>query len=167
MASLPQRLLRGADRLEEAFMIVALAFMTLLTFVQVVLRYGFGTGFVWSLEATTYAFAWLVLVGMSYGVRTGAHIAVDLVTSHLSPRLARIVASAALACGLVYCTLMIYGSGMFLERLVTLGNNARDIPLPRWVLTGIMPIAFGMLALRLVQAARPVLWPRAATDATR
>ena len=78
MASLPQRLLRGADRLEEAFMIVALAFMTLLTFVQVVLRYGFGTGFVWSLEATTYAFAWLVLVGMSYGVRTGAHIAVDL-----------------------------------------------------------------------------------------
>ena len=70
MASLPQRLLRGADRLEEAFMIVALAFMTLLTFVQVVLRYGFGTGFVWSLEATTYAFAWLVLIGMSYGVRT-------------------------------------------------------------------------------------------------
>ena len=44
---------------------------------------------------------------------------------------------------------------------MTLGNNARDIPLPRWVLTGIMPIAFGLLALRLVQAARPVLWPRA------
>ena len=50
---------------------------------------------------------------------------------------------------------------------MTLGNNARHIPLPRWALTGIMPIAFGMLALRLVQAARPVLWPRAATDATR
>jgi hypothetical protein len=27
------------------------------------------------------------------------------------------------------------------------------------VLTGIMPIAFGLLALRLVQAARRVLWP--------
>ena len=63
--------------------------MTLLTFVQVVLRYGFGTGFVWSLEATTYAFAWLVLIGMSYGVRTGAHIAVDLVTSRLSPARSR------------------------------------------------------------------------------
>ncbi len=164
MASLPQRLLRGADRLEEAFMIVALAFMTLLTFVQVVLRYGFGTGFVWSLEATTYAFAWLVLVGMSYGVRTGAHIAVDLVTSRLSPRTARILAAAALACGLTYCALMIYGSSVFLDRLMTLGNNARDIPLPRWLLTGIMPIAFGLLALRLLQAARPVLWPRAAPD---
>ena len=73
-------------------MIVALTFMTLLTFVQVVLRYVFGTGLVWSLEATTYAFAWLVLIGMSYGVRTEAHIAVDLLTRRLPPRLARGVA---------------------------------------------------------------------------
>jgi C4-dicarboxylate transporter DctQ subunit len=148
-----QRLLRAADRLEEAFMIVALTFMTLLTFVQVVLRYGFSSGFVWSLEATTYTFAWLVLVGMSYGVRTEAHIAVDLLTSRLPPRAARGIAVAALVCALGYCGLMIYGSGQFVDRLMTLGTNARDIPLPRWVLTGIMPVAFGLLALRLVQFA--------------
>jgi len=160
MASLPQRLLRAADRLEEAFMIGALAFMTVLTVVQVVLRYGFGTGFVWSLEVTTYTFAWLVLIGMSYGVRTEAHIAVDLLTSRLSPSGARVTAGIALVCGLAYCALMIYGSSQFVERLMTLGNDARDIPLPRWVLAGILPIAFGLLALRLVQAARPVLWHR-------
>ena len=61
------------NRLEEWFMAAALAFMTLLTFIQVVLR-EFGTGWVWSLEATTYTFAWLVLVGMSYGVRTKSHL---------------------------------------------------------------------------------------------
>jgi C4-dicarboxylate transporter, DctQ subunit len=159
-APLAQRVLRAADRLEEAFMIVALAFMTVLTVVQVVLRYGFGTGFVWSLEATTYTFAWLVLIGMSYGVRTEAHIAVDLVTSRLGPRATRVFAGVALFAGLAYCALMIYGSSQFVERLMALGNDARDIPLPRWALTGIMPIAFVMLALRLVQAARPVLWPR-------
>jgi C4-dicarboxylate transporter DctQ subunit len=161
-----QRALKAADRLEEAFMIVALTFMTLLTFLQVVLRYGFGTGFVWSLEATTYTFAWLVLIGMSYGVRTGAHIAVDLLTSRLTPSRARIAAAVALVCGLAYCALMIYGGSQFVDRLMTLGTDARDIPLPRWLLTGIMPIAFALLALRLVQAARPVLWPRpAASDA--
>jgi C4-dicarboxylate transporter DctQ subunit len=155
-----QRVLKAADRLEEAFMIVALAFMTLLTFLQVVLRYGFGTGLVWSLEATTYTFAWLVLIGMSYGVRTEAHIAVDLLTSRLTPSRARVFASVALLCGLAYCGLMIYGSWQFVDRLLTLGTDARDIPLPRSVLTGIMPIAFVLLALRLVQAARGVLWPR-------
>lgn len=156
---LAQRLLRRADRLEEAFMIVALAFMTVLTVVQVVLRYAFQAGFVWSLEATTYTFAWLVLIGMSYGVRTEAHIAVDLVTSRLTPSGARAFAWVALACALAYCALMIYGSSLFVDRLMTLGTNARDIPLPRWALTGIMPIAFALLALRLVQAARPVLFP--------
>jgi C4-dicarboxylate transporter DctQ subunit len=165
-SSLGQRLLAGADRLEEAFMSVALAFMTLLTFVQVVLRYGFGAGFVWSLEATTYAFAWLVLIGMSYGVRTQAHIAVDLVTSRLTPRGARIATGAALVCGLAYCSLMVVGSSAFVDRLMELGNDARDIPLPRWLLTGIMPIAFGLLALRLVQAARPA-FSRPTGDAAR
>ena len=161
-APLVQRVLKVADRAEETFMIVALSFMTVLTVVQVVLRYGFGGGFVWSLEVTTYTFAWLVLIGMSYGVRTEAHIAVDLVTSRLSPSGARAFASVALFAGLAYCALMTYGSSQFVERLMALGNNARDIPLPRWVLTGIMPIAFVLLAVRLVQAALPKLWPRAA-----
>ena len=133
-------------------MIVAMTFMTVLTFVQVVLRRIDG-GFVWSLEATTYMFAWLVLIGMSYGVRTDAHIAVDLLTSRLSPRWARAVAVAALAFALAYCGLMIYGSGRFVAQLVAFGTNARDIPLPRWLLTGIMPIAFALLAVRLVQFA--------------
>ena len=48
------------NRLEEAFMAISLAFMTLLTFTQVVLR-EFGAGWVWSLEATTYTFAWMII----------------------------------------------------------------------------------------------------------
>lgn len=127
--------------------------MTLATFTQVVLRYGFSSGLVWSLEATTYSFAWLVLIGMSYGVRANAHIAVDLVTAKLPPRVARAVALAALVLSLLYCVLMVAGSAAFVERSFALGNYARDIPLPRWFLTGIMPVAFGLLALRLVQAA--------------
>jgi C4-dicarboxylate transporter DctQ subunit len=160
------RWLKSADRLEEAFMSVVLAAMTLLTFVQVVLRYGFGASLVWSLEATTYAFAWLALVGMSYGVRTRAHIVVDLLSSRLSPRAARAVAAVGLVCGLAYCGVMIYGSAMLVDGLMTLGNDARDIALPRWALTAIMPVAFVLLALRLVQAGLPLLRgePRVSAD---
>jgi C4-dicarboxylate transporter DctQ subunit len=153
------------DRLEEIFMAVALAFMTLLTFVQVTLRYVFDSGFVWSLEATTYTFAWLVLIGMSYGVRTRSHIAVDALTGRLPGGARRIVAGLALLLCLTYCGFMLYGSSIFVERLVALGNDARDIPVPRWLLTGIMPIAFVLLALRFVQAAWPVLLAR--DEATR
>lgn len=133
-------------------MACALAFMTLITFVQVVLRYVFGESLVWSLEATTYTAAWLVLIGMSYGVRTKSHIVVDLVTSRLGERAARTVALFAFAACLIYCALMIAGSAAFVRRLFTLGNYARDIALPRWLLVGIMPVAFTLLAARLLQA---------------
>jgi len=130
----------------------ALAAMTLLTFVQVVLRYVFQSGLVWSLEATTYLFGWLVLIGMSYGVRTRAHIATDLLTRRLAPVAARVVASAALGLSLVYCGLMGFGSLRLLEGLWRLGNRARDIPVPVWLLTSVMLLGFALLALRLLQA---------------
>jgi len=138
------------DRLEEVFMATSLAFMTILTFVQVVLR-AFGTGWVWSLEATTYSFAWLVLVGMAYGVRTNAHIAVDLVSNRLPLPLRRIMALMAIFLCLLYAALMFYGGFIFVDALIDLGNNARDIPLPRWMLTSILPIGFSLLAYRFIQ----------------
>ena len=138
-------------------MALALAFMTIITFIQVVLRYVFGTGLVWSLEATTYSFAWLVLIGMSYGVRTRAHIAVDLFSNRLPFGVRRAMAIIVSGLCLLYCGFMAYGGTMFINGLFTLGNNARDIPLPRWLLTGIMPIAFLLLAFRFLQAMRRML----------
>jgi C4-dicarboxylate transporter DctQ subunit len=135
--------------------------MTVLTFIQVVLRYIFGTGWVWSLEATTYTFAWLVLIGMSYCVRTRAHIAVDLVIDRLPAVLRRSVVLAAIGLCVLYCGFMIYGGAIFVDRLMVLGNDARDIPAPRWLLTSILPIGFGLLAIRFLQVGWQVLDPNA------
>jgi C4-dicarboxylate transporter DctQ subunit len=150
--TLLRRASAALDRAEEIFIALALAAMTILTFVQVVLRYLFHSGLVWSLEATTYTFAWLVVVGMAYGVRTRAHIASDLLTRTLPRRARPVVAGLALAVCLAYCVLMFAGSLAFVEGLVRLGSEAQDIPLPRWLLASILPIGFALLALRLVQA---------------
>lgn len=138
------------EHVEEIAMASLLAFMTLLTFTQVVLRYVFNSGWVWSLEATTYAFAALVLVGMSYGVRTNSHIAVDLVTRRLPPAMRKIAALAAVTLCLLYCGMMLYGSAVFVERLAALGNEARDIPVAKWLLTIVMPIGFALLSYRFL-----------------
>jgi len=133
-------------------MAALLGFMTVLTFVQVVMRYVFNSGWVWSLEATTYSFAALVLVGMSYGVRTGTHIATDLLTRKLPEPLRRYVALVAIFVCLVYALLMLYGSAVLVDRLMTLGNAARDIPAPKWLLTATMPLGFALLTYRFAEA---------------
>jgi len=147
-----KRLSAWFDRLEEAFIAVALGLMTALTFIQVVLRYLFQSGLVWSLEATTYTFGWLVVVGMAYGVRTHSHIAVDILTRRLPEAARRTVARIAFLLCLGYCALMIVGGFSFVSGLMRLGLLAQDIPLPRWVIASILPVGFALLALRLIQA---------------
>jgi C4-dicarboxylate transporter DctQ subunit len=145
--------LRGVmNRLEEGVLATLLAFMTVLTFVQVVLRYAFNSGIVWSLEATTYSFAALILFGMSYGVRTQTHIAVDLFTRRMPKGLRRHVNLVAIIACLVYALLMLYGSSVFVDRLMTLGNYARDVAAPKWLLTVTMPLGFALLAYRFLEA---------------
>jgi len=145
--------LRGViNRLEEGLLAVLLTLMTVLTFVQVVLRYAFNSGIAWSLEATTYSFAALVFIGMSYGVRTHTHIAVDLFTRKLPKKIERSVNIFAIAACLVYAALMLYGSMVFVERLLDLGNYARDVPAPKWLLTVTMPLGFALLAFRFLEA---------------
>lgn len=150
-------MLRYFDKLEEWLMAVFLLIMTVMTFLQVVLRYVFDSGLVWSLEATTYSFGWLVLLGMSSGIRTNSHIAVDLVVGTLSPWLRMLAALGAVVFSLFYAGLMGYGGLIFVERLMDLGNFARDIALPRWLLMVILPIGFGLLGLRLVQASIDII----------
>ena len=129
-----------------------LALMTVLTFVQVVLRYVFNTGLVWSLEATTYSFAALVLIGMSYGVRTKTHIAVDLFTRKMPKRVRYYVGLLAIAICVAYAAMMLYGSSVFVNRLYVLGNHARDIAAPKWLLTATMPLGFALLGYRFLEA---------------
>jgi len=146
-----QRLQQAINHIEEGLMALFLAFMTALTALQVLLRYVFNTGLIWSLEATSYSFAWLVLLGMAYGVRTRAHIAVDLVMSRLSGRTLKVATALALAICVAYSLLMLYGGSVLVARLVELGNEARDLPIKRWILTSMIPLGFALLALRFLQ----------------
>ena len=146
-------MLRSLDRLEELLAAALLAAMTLLTFVQVVLRYVFNSGIVWSLETTVYLFTWLVLLGISGGIRTDSHIAVELVTTRLSAPARQAVAVAAVLLALLYAALMFIGSWALIGRLRDFGSLAHDIPLPRWLLLSALPIGFALLGLRIGQAA--------------
>ena len=139
------------NRLEEGLMALFLAFMTFLTALQVLLRYVFNSGVIWSLEATTYSFAWLVLLGMAYGVRTRSHIAVELLVGRLSGQTHRLVTFFTLLICLAYSVLMFYGGLVFVVRLFELGNDARDLPFARWILTFMLPLGFALLTLRFLQ----------------
>jgi C4-dicarboxylate transporter DctQ subunit len=80
-----------------------LAAMTIVSFTQVVARYGFNTGWGGALEFTRILFAWLILFGMSYGVKIGAHLGVDALIRLFPKPLFRAFAVFGALCCLALC----------------------------------------------------------------
>lgn len=146
-------LARLTDRLEEGALALLLGAMTVLTFVTVVLRYVFNSNIIWSQAATLYMFGWLVLIGISYGIRANAHIGIDLAVKMIPPGPRRVVGMIGVLLCLVYAGLMTYGSYRYIALKVRRGTIDADIPAPEWLLKIILPLGFALLALRLLQVA--------------
>lgn len=96
--------------LEETVIAFILGVMTLITFVNVVLRYVFNNSLIWGLEVTLILFAWLVLLGISYGFKVTSHLGVDAVINLLPHRGKRVLALISAACCVVYAFLLLKGS---------------------------------------------------------
>jgi C4-dicarboxylate transporter DctQ subunit len=152
MAPSPEgRLGRLVNAIEEVFIALLFAAMTLVTFSQVVARYVFNTGVVWALELTVYLFAWLVLFGMSYGVKVHAHLGVDAFVKLFASRTQRVFGLLVVAAGLVYGAILLIGSWQYVWKLFKIGIEAEDLPIPQWVPMAILPIGVALLMFRLTE----------------
>jgi len=146
-------LIRIVHHLEEGFIALLLGLMTLITFMHVVARYIFNTGFGWELELTTYLFAWLVLFGVSYGIKVGAHIGIDVVVRQLPHGLRRAVGLLAVLCCCAYCIILLIGAVTYVYKIYSIGIEAQDLPIPRWIPFIMLPLGLALALLRLLQAA--------------
>lgn len=112
------------DTIEENFIAITLGLMTLITFANVVVRYvfqaawfrpitdtlGLPTNILWGLEVTVFLFAWLVLIGASYGVKKNFHIGVDVLVNALPVGARKPVTIAAAAACLAFAILLFIGA---------------------------------------------------------
>lgn len=138
--------------LEESLLAFMLLFMTVIIFVEVVLRFVFNAGLHWAQEATLITNAWMILLGASYCVRERAHISIDFFTRKLSQNTGVIVACIALLFCMLYCVMFFLGSFRYVAKMVEIGIELHDIPIPKWVATLCLPIGFTMLFLRFLEA---------------
>ena len=104
---------RVVNDIEETLIAVILGSMTLVTFANVVARYVFNDNILWALETTVFLFAWLVLIGASYCVKTRAHLGVDVLINIVSPGVRRAFALAAVAACLLFSVLLLVGAWNF------------------------------------------------------
>lgn len=145
-------------RIEEGLLAFLLAAMTIITFSQVVARYVFNTGAVWALELTTFLFAWLVILGISYGIRVRAHIGVDAFVKLFRAPVQRFFGVVAIGAGLLYAGLLVVGSweqtfGIIFEFAI----ESEDLKVPLWIPLSVLVIGFASMIARLLAVAWKVV----------
>lgn len=126
------RLGRVIDAIEETLIALLLAAMTLITFANVVARYVFNANILWALEATVFLFAWLVLLGVSYGVKKHIHIGVDVLVGNVPPAVRKALTVIAVLCCLAFSLLLLKGSWDYWYPFVSKRAFlvTEDIPMP-------------------------------------
>ena len=169
----------AVNRFEENVVATLMALITMVSFVQVVARYGFNTGWGGALEFTRVLFAWLILFGMSYALKINAHLGVDAFIRMLPKNLFRMVAIFGAVCCLLYAVILISATWLeffganskggavdYWSRMFKLGIGLDDLRYPEWVQNSfgvqervqrwiaylILPIGLGLFAFRSLQA---------------
>ena len=151
------RLAAAIERIEQLVLAVLFAAMVLVTFVQVVLRYVFNSGFLWAVEFTSFTFAWLILLGISYGIKHRAHLGVDAFVRLFPERTRRIFGLLAVLACLVYAVLMLAGAWEYVSKLYLLGIEAVDLPIPRWIPYSALVVGMELMIVRLLEAGWRIL----------
>ncbi|KQW00832.1 TRAP transporter small permease [Rhizobacter sp. Root1221] len=101
---------RFAIRAIEWLLVALLAVMVVLVFGNVVLRYAFNSGIVFSEEVSRFLFMWLTLLGAMIAMHDGAHLGMTSLVARLpvvGQRLCRFVADTLM---LVCCALLAHGT---------------------------------------------------------
>lgn len=125
-------------------------FMIGLVAINVLLRYSFSFGSVWSQELEWHLLAAVILFGMSYAIQRGDNVRVDVFYANFKPRTKFVVNVVSGVLQLLVALLFIKLSLGYVAQSYAINETSADpggIPF-RWAVKGLIPLGFGLLALQ-------------------
>ncbi len=114
---------------------------------NVILRYVLHTGSVWSQELEWHLMAPICLFGMSYALRHGEHVRVDVLFSGFSQRTKDFVEFVSSLILMAICLIVIWLSVSYVMQSWSIGEgsaNPGGIP-ARYILKALIPIGFALM----------------------
>ena len=150
---------RWLRRAGLAAMALCLALMATLVFVNVVLRYGFGSGIAASEELSRLLFVWMVFIGAMVAYPTGEHMAFTtlLLKLRARPRALAVLTVLIRLLVLLACALVAWGAWQQFvvgldSRSVVIGYPVALLPLPALLCSAVI----GAMALAELLRNKPL-----------
>ena len=176
---LEKRFPRFMEKLEENFLVLIIFSIMAVSFGQVIARYAFGTGWSAALEFSMVMFSWLILMGMSYGIKNGTHLGVDIVLNAVPSRVGKWLSLFAAFATLMYALILLDSAWLaalgvdvrggaieYWAKMYKINIGTEELRWPvwvqdtfdvkdrvqRWLVLIILPISLALLSFRSLQA---------------
>lgn len=151
---LAARIERFVDRVGRAISWLALVIVALMS-VNVILRYLFSIGSVWSQELEWHLLVPLIIFGASYAMCHGEHVRVDIVYGRLAEKKKKVVDLIAALLAVAVAALFIWLSLHYVQQAYEIDEGSPDPGgLPhRFLLKGLIPLGFALLLAQAIASA--------------
>ena len=135
------------DRVEQTLITILLSLMIIIAFLQIVLRNVFATGIAWADPLVRNLVLWVGFVGAAIATREGRHITIDVLPQWVPQQVKAIIGVIIQLFAAFICGLLTFASVKFVRNEALMGSIT-FLGIPAWVPQLILPITFGIMALR-------------------
>lgn len=158
-----EQVLKLLHVIENSVLVLLLVSMIAIAVMQIVLRNGFDSGFLWADSLLRVLVLWIGMVGALVASRDQRHISIDIASKYLPVKAAKVVVVFNALFTAVVCAVLAWYSLEFVK--IEYGSPSPAFAnVPTWVCESIMPVTFGLIALRYLVVAALAPWRKMAHE---
>lgn len=139
------------EHLEACFIVPLMFLMSIIIFIQVVMRYVFGNSLTWSEELARYLFVWLVYFSVAYTARREAHIRIDAAINLYPKKLRPYVEIFSEIIVLIFAVFIAVTSVTVFQKISASGQISPALHVPMQFVYCAPLVGFALTAIRQVQ----------------
>lgn len=131
--------------------VALLGLLVMLVMAEIIRRAIWGSSFLFTFELSEWLMVGLVFMGLAYTLKTGAHVRVVLVTSHLKPKVQNLLEIVASGIGLsliVYFAIHIFQGMLIAYRLGLRGTSVLQPPV--YLIWGVAFIGLCLFSVQFI-----------------
>ena len=160
-----KKLMNGVAAFEKVVQSVIISFVTILTFINVCVRYLSDGQFAWSEELVINLFVLLIMMGCGLCAREGSLISLSLVYDYVNLKVKKVMVVIITVFNTAFWVILLKtGIDKVLNQMAS-GKQTPSLLWPEWVFTIFLPIGAVFLILHTIEYCIDILKQKEEADA--
>lgn len=138
-------------RIEEFILVLTMALIVSILFIQSVSRFLLGSSFSWGAELAQYLHIWQIWIGASLALRLQAHIGVDVFVKLFPYFVQKIFRVIVILCWFAFAAFLAIVGTQYVLEIMSSGQTSPSLRIPMWIPYLVIPIGGALMVIRLIQ----------------